>query len=122
MRVLDDYQNTTVLYSEHEMNKAVETWKELKRIQLVDEKQSEEDRRWEEEFIRRRQELEKQRQISSQRRLRSNRKLTDLSARWRNLEQKRVEKNDLYLDRLRTSLSIALRTESMSSGSPYMDR
>jgi hypothetical protein len=50
------------------MNKAVETWKELKRIQLVDEKQSEEDRRWEEEFIRRRQELEKQRQISSQRR------------------------------------------------------
>ncbi|XP_060556386.1 uncharacterized protein LOC132717032 isoform X3 [Ruditapes philippinarum] len=104
------------------MNKAVETWKELKRIQLVDEKQSEEDRRWEEEFIRRRQELEKQRQISSQRRLRSNRKLTDLSARWRNLEQKRVEKNDLYLDRLRTSLSIALRTESMSSGSPYMDR
>ncbi|XP_053384408.1 uncharacterized protein LOC128550123 [Mercenaria mercenaria] len=122
MRVLDIYQNNQVLYQMHEMYKSGPTWKELKRVQLLNERQREDDQRWDEEFIRRRQELEQQRQLSSQRRVRSTNKLSELSARWRNLEQKRVEKNELYLERLRTSLSIALRAESLSSGSPFMDR
>ena len=44
------------------------TWKDLKHAQLIDERQREEDKRWDQEFTRRRTDLEKQRQLSSQRR------------------------------------------------------
>lgn len=52
-------------------------------------------------------------------RARNSARLADISARWRSLERKRVEKSEFYLERLRTSLSLAAsRQEGMSSGSP----
>lgn len=118
MTVVGIFGENKRTFTMHEMP----SWRDLKHVQLLDEGQREDEKRWEQEFARRRQELEKQRQASSQRRQRSTMKLSELSARWRNLEQRRVEKNEFYLERLKTSLSLALRQESLSSGSPYMDR
>ncbi|KAL4225116.1 hypothetical protein ACF0H5_015809 [Mactra antiquata] len=105
------------LYKKH-----LPTWKELKHTQLLDERQKIEQQKWDQEFVRRQHELEKQKQASDQRRTRNSAKLSELSSRWRHLERKRVEKSEFYLERLRTNLSISLRAESMSSGSPFTDR
>lgn len=80
----------------------------------MDARQMEEEMHWEQEFIRRRQELDKQRKQSSELRMRNNRRLTETSARWRSLERKHSEKSELYLERLRTNFSLTMSI----SGSP----
>lgn len=93
------------------------SWDELRRVQLLDPDQKLDEKKWEAEFQRRRDDLAKQQKLSSKRRMRNSAKLAEMSARWRSLEHKRVEKSEFYLERLRTSLSMALRQETMSPGS-----
>ncbi|KAH3883210.1 hypothetical protein DPMN_007164 [Dreissena polymorpha] len=112
-------QNIQVQRSNTDIEALRKSWKEVKHAQLMDAREREEERRWDQEFHRRRQDLQGQQAMSSQRRLRNTTKLADLSARWRSLERKRLEKNEFYMERLKTSLSLAAsRQESMSSGSP----
>ncbi|XP_052797364.1 uncharacterized protein LOC128229636 isoform X2 [Mya arenaria] len=95
------------------------TWTELKHVQLLDTRQQEEERSWDQEFSKRKNELEQQQHISSKKRIQNKARLADISARWRSLERKRLEKSEFYLERFRTSLSLAAsRQEAMSYGSP----
>ena len=54
-------------------------------------------------------------------RSRTSAKLSELSARWRRLESKRVHRSDEYMERLRTSISL-MSTRDNSTVSPYSIR
>lgn len=97
------------------------SWRDVKHVQLLDPREVAEEKIWDEEFKKRQKEILLQRRRAEERRSRTSAKLSELSARWRRLETKRVNRSEEYLERLRTSLSL-MSVRDNSTLSPHSVR
>jgi len=75
--------------------------------ELLNAQEKDAEKQWDQVFQNRRQDLSSRDKQSRDRRVRSAKKLQELSARWRNLESRRTQRVNDYLETMASNLSKA---------------
>lgn len=77
----------------------------LEEEDLLDPEERAEEQKWAEEFRKRQEEMNRQRRKYEERRKIAEKKISELSYRWKNLEQRRGKRVHQYLERMATMVA-----------------